>query len=61
MNINPNWNCSLWELVIRLIQLLLIGAFIIVALRLCAWADEGARNLPVTTPAGVNGTFSRAK
>lgn len=40
---NNDWNCSLWELCMRTIWLLLAGLAILSGLRLCAWADTGSR------------------
>jgi hypothetical protein len=37
------WNCTIWELCLRIIWLALAGLAIIGALRLCAWADTGSR------------------
>ena len=54
---NQDWNTSGWGLLRRIIWLALVVGLLIAGLRLMAWADEGARNLPVTTPAGVNGSF----
>jgi hypothetical protein len=43
MNINPNWDTTLWGCCLRVIGLLLAGLAIISLLRLCAWADTGSR------------------
>jgi len=51
------WACTAWDMILRTIWLGLAVAATIGVLRLMAWADEGSRNLPVTTPAGVNGSF----
>ena len=40
---NNNWNCSLWELCLRIIWSLLFAAGVLVFLRLMAWADTGSR------------------
>ena len=46
---NQNWNCSLWELMLRTLWLLLTLLAIVGALRLMGWADTGARELPDNT------------
>lgn len=57
MNIPPSWATSLLGALLRIIVLAFWVGVALLALRLMSWADEGSRNLPVTTPAGVHGSF----
>jgi hypothetical protein len=56
-----SWATSLIGAVLRVIVLAFWVGVALGFVHLMGWADEGARNIPVTTPAGVNGTLSRAK
>jgi hypothetical protein len=49
------WDVSFGTVIVRIIMLAFWVSVVLGCLRLCSWADEGSRNLPVTTPAGVHG------
>ena len=54
-NIPKDWDTTLIGVVLRIALLAFWVGVALLALRLMSWADEGSRNLPVTTPAGVHG------
>lgn len=55
--IPKSWRSSFGAVLIRIILLAFWVGVALLAVRLMSWADEGSRYLPVTTPAGVHGSF----
>jgi hypothetical protein len=53
--IPKSWATSLIGALLRVIVLAFWVSVAILAVRLMGWADEGMKNTPSTTPAGVNG------
>jgi hypothetical protein len=53
--IPKSWATSLIGALLRVIVLAFWAGVALLFARLMSWADEGSRNLPVTTPAGVHG------
>jgi hypothetical protein len=59
--IPQSWATSLIGAVLRVIVLAFWVGIALLFVHLMGWADEGSRNLPVTTPAGVNGSLAGLK
>lgn len=55
--IPKSWHSSFGTVLVRIILLAFWVGVALLFARLMSWADEGSRNLPVTTPAGVHGSF----